>query len=362
VSLLVLTVVGALLTATPAASEATVRVRILERLHPRQLRVEGQGQYELEAHGASLWVNGATVAQPFLLPEANWRLTPQGEARRRYRGALAVRALGDEVAVVLVLPLERYVAEVVAAETTPGTPEHALRAQAVVARSFVVSQGPRHADADACDLAHCQLLLGRGVPEAHRRRARAAAEATRGQVLVLPTGAVAETPFHAACGGHTGDPAEVLGSAATGAAAVADTGCPAFPWDARVPLERFRAALATVLSPAKEEGAAHGADVEPSGLELITGEGGYVVRVVATETGRSARGDAVARALDRAMGWGAVRSGRFTFRQEGGTVQVRGAGLGHGLGLCQAGAAARAAGGETYEAILRHYFPLASLR
>lgn len=359
-SLLVLTVVGALLTATPA-SEATVRVRILERLHPRQVRVDGQGQYDVEARGASLWVNGATVAQPFLLDEAEWRLTPHGEARRRYRGALSVRALGDEVAVVLVLPLERYVAEVVAAETTPGTPEHALRAQAVVARSFVVSQGPRHVDADACDLAHCQLLPGRGVPAAHRERARAAAEATRGQVLVLSTGAVAETPFHAACGGHTGDPAEVLGSAVTGAAAVVDTGCPAAPWGARVPLERFRAALGTVLSPAKE-GVASGADVEPSGLELITGQGGYVVRVVATESGRTARGDAVARALDRAMGWGAVRSGRFTFRQEGFTVQVRGAGLGHGLGLCQAGAAARAAGGETYEAILRHYFPLASLR
>jgi stage II sporulation protein D len=84
--------------------------------------------------------------------------------------------------------------------------------------------------------------------------------------------------------------------------------------------------------------------------------------VVTEEGGRSARGDAVARALDKAMGWGAVRSGRFSFRLEGDTVHVRGAGLGHGLGLCQTGAARRAAQGESYQAILQHYFPRATLR
>jgi stage II sporulation protein D len=361
VSLLSLSLLASLLSATPVAPERTVRVRILERLHPEEVLLEGPGRYVLVATGAALSVNGATVTQPFLLEEVDWRLQPRGQARRHYTGALSVRALHGELAVVLLLPLERYVAEVVAAETTPGTPEEALRAQAVVARSFVLSQGPRHADADACDLAHCQLLRGRGVQKAHRARARAAALATAGQVLVLSTGRVAEAPFHAACGGHTADPEEVLGSGVTGAAAVADSGCPAEPWGARVPLARFRAALAPVLAQ-ERDGAAPGEDVGPLGLQLVTGKGGYVVRVVAPQTGRSARGDAVARALDRAMGWGAVRSGRFSFQLQGDTVQVHGEGLGHGLGLCQAGAAARAARGERYEAILHHYFPQASLR
>lgn len=352
---------ASLLAATPAAPERLVRVRVLERLHPHEVQLLGPGHYLVQANGSSLSVDGATVAQPFLVPEAEWRVQPRGEAPRRYTGSLSIRALDGELAMVLVLPLERYVALVVAAETTPGTPEHALRAQAVVVRSFVLAQGPRHADADACDLTHCQLLRGRGVPTAHRTRAMAATLATAGHVLVLSSGAVAETPFHAACGGHTGDPAEVFGSDVTGAAAVADTGCPAQPWGVKVPLDRFRAALEPVLSQASvPEGKP--VDFEPGGLELVTGKGGYVVRVVATQTGRSARGDAVARALDRAMGWGAVRSGRFSFRLEGGAVEVRGAGLGHGLGLCQAGAATRAARGETYQAILQHYFPLASLR
>jgi stage II sporulation protein D len=123
-----------------------------------------------------------------------------------------------------------------------------------------------------------------------------------------------------------------------------------------VPLSRFRAALGHLLS-----NPAHPGPLQPETLALVAGQGGYVVRVVGPEGG-SARGDAVARALDREVGWGAVRSGRFIFRLEGDSVRVRGAGLGHGLGLCQAGAASRALRGEGYDAILRHYFPLATLR
>jgi len=78
--------------------------------------------------------------------------------------------------------------------------------------------------------------------------------------------------------------------------------------------------------------------------------------------GSGATGEAVARVLDRALGWGAVRSGRFHFLAQGPVVRVQGTGLGHGLGLCQAGAALRAARGETYQEILQHYFPRASLR
>lgn len=376
---------AALSTASPV--DRTVRVRVLERLHPKEARVVGpSASYRLESRGASLLVNGEVAEQPFRLPEAEWRVTipvevPRRyagssseraidalltlvlrppEATRRYTGTLSVCAVEGELTVVLELPLERYVAEVVASETKPGTPEEALRAQAVVVRSFVLAQGPRHADADVCDLAHCQVLRGSGVREWHRAAARAAAVATAGRVLVLASGAIAETPFHAACGGHTADPGEVFGSTVTGAAAVEDTGCPSMPWETAVPRDRFRAALSTMLSLARQAETSS-ADNSPERLELVKGQGGYVVRVLSPE-GQAARGDTVARALDRAMGWGVVRSGRFTLESNGDTVRVHGAGLGHGLGLCQAGAAMRAAGGESYQAILHHYFPHAALR
>ncbi len=347
--------VALLLSAPPGDGGRTVRVQLLQKLHPRAIGLLGPVRHWLEAMDSTLQVDGVPVPQPWEAPDASWRLELPDEAPRHYRGALAVRAAGSELAVVLVLPLERYVAQVVASETLPGTPEEALRAQAVVARSFLLAQGPRHADADVCDLAHCQVLRGSGVLEAHRTAAEAATRATRGRVLVLSSGNVAETPFHAACGGHTGDPEEVFGSAATGASAVEDTGCPPTAWQAVVPLLRFQQALGPLLSPAA-------APVAPLELALLTGQGGYVVRVVRPLDGASARGETVARTLDRAMGWGAVRSGRFRFSLEGDTVRVTGAGLGHGVGLCQTGAAQRAARGESYQTILAHYFPRATLR
>jgi stage II sporulation protein D len=356
VSLTLVALAGLLLSSPSDAAPRTVAVRVLERLHPKTLQLSGLVPHQLEARGATLEVDGLPVGQPWKAPAAEWRVSLPGEVPRRYTGGLSVRAVEGELALVLRLPLEAYVALVVASETLPGTPQEALRAQAVVARSFLLAQGPRHEEADVCDLAHCQVLRGSGVSQAHLAAARAATFATEGRVLLLSSGAVAETPFHAACGGHTGDPEEVFGSASTGAEAVADSGCPAEAWEASVPLSRFRAALGPLLS-----NPAHPGPLQPETLGLLTGRGGYVVRVVAPEGG-SARGDAVARALDREAGWGAVRSGRFTFRLEGESVRVRGAGLGHGLGLCQAGAASRAQRGEGYPAILRHYFPLATLR
>jgi stage II sporulation protein D len=169
---------------------------------------------------------------------------------------------------------------------------------------------------------------------------------------------VAETPFHSACGGHTADPREVLRSDGTGAAAMADTGCPAHSWEARVPLATFRRALAPLFRTA----GGVTAELDPASLEPVAGAGGYLVRVVERGSGAAVSGDAMARALDRALGWGLVRSARFAFHLEGDEVRVRGSGAGHGLGLCQAGAARRAAQGESYQRILADYFPLATLR
>jgi SpoIID/LytB domain protein len=44
-------------------------------------------------------------------------------------------------------------------------------------------------------------------------------------------------------------------------------------------------------------------------------------------------------------------------RNEAGDFILTGAGWGHGVGLCQIGAAVMAAKGYTYEQILAHYFP-----
>ncbi len=49
------------------------------------------------------------------------------------------------------------------------------------------------------------------------------------------------------------------------------------------------------------------------------------------------------------------------WRAAGDEVEFEGAGLGHGVGLCQAGARRMAASGATEREILAHYFPRARL-
>src|SRR5260370_40987005 len=100
------------------------------------------------------------------------------------------------------MAIEDYVSAVVASETIPGTPFEALKAQAVVVRSYALATRGRHGDADLCDLAHCQVRAG-GGPHAHLAAAKAATAATSAEVLRLASRGSAHARGHAACGGRT---------------------------------------------------------------------------------------------------------------------------------------------------------------
>jgi hypothetical protein len=73
------------------------------------------------------------------------------------------------------------------------------------------------------------------------------------------------------------------------------------------------------------------------------------------------KGESGRLAVDRRLGWNAVPSNNFTSHQEGEEVILEGAGQGHGIGLCQRGAAAMAEEGSSFRQILNHYFPNAAL-
>ncbi|MGI5864189.1 MAG: SpoIID/LytB domain-containing protein [Myxococcales bacterium] len=341
----------ALLAAPIPSGGAEIDVLVLTRLHPRELRFEGPRALAVAARGDTLVVDGKPAPQPLALEAGEWRVAPRGAAARRYTASFQIRARNGELRVVATLPLEEYVAGVVASETLPCTPPAALQAQAVVTRSYALAQPRRHPEASACDLAHCQVL-GADVGGRHRDAAREAAEATRGQVLVLGSGEIALAPFHAACGGHTAEPAEVFpGRDRSGATAVADPGCAA-PWSARVPIPALIRAASRALG---------GAPAEPRALRAQTGTGGFVARVVDRSSGRSATGEAFIRALGAEVGYGKVPSPRFHLSIEGDFALLRGAGKGHGVGLCQSGAARLAGQGLDYAAILERFFPRARL-
>jgi stage II sporulation protein D len=73
------------------------------------------------------------------------------------------------------------------------------------------------------------------------------------------------------------------------------------------------------------------------------------------------RGTELRAALSGALGAMALRSTLFTVSRSNGRFGFEGRGFGHGVGLCQTGALARARAGHTPRAILAVYYPGAVL-
>jgi SpoIID/LytB domain protein len=66
--------------------------------------------------------------------------------------------------------------------------------------------------------------------------------------------------------------------------------------------------------------------------------------------------------LARSLGWSVVPGNSYTVRNNGKDLVLSGTGVGHGLGLCQRGAAAMARSGATFQEILLHYYPNTMLK
>jgi len=335
--------VATLLAVAPASR--TVEVELLSSKPCQALTVEGPGgRRSVALRDGHILLDGRPAESPLRLPSGTWQIRVPAPAERTVTGEIAIFAGDGHLRLVARLPLEDYVGWTVASETEPGTHPEALKAQAVVARSYALASGRRHADVDLCDLAHCQLLRG-GLATSHLEAGRRAAEATRGEVLELSSGRVAEAVFHAACGGHTADPREVFGGEGTGAGAVPDDGCPARPWHAVMPRATFESVVRERL----------GTGGPPESLDWRRGQGGYTVQVALGN--RVLGGEAFARALDGRMGHRTIRSARMTAKTTAKGILLEGSGVGHGVGLCQAGASRRALQGRTYREILETYFP-----
>jgi stage II sporulation protein D len=73
------------------------------------------------------------------------------------------------------------------------------------------------------------------------------------------------------------------------------------------------------------------------------------------------RGEQLRTLLNDAFGAHTLMSTRFTIARSGQTYTFTGSGYGHGVGLCQVGAATRARRGESIDEIFAAYFPGASL-
>jgi stage II sporulation protein D len=266
--------------------------------------------------------------------------------------ALAAPAGAEELIRVLVradpeeireLRLEDYVAGVVSGEMPASFPAEALKAQAVAARSYALT---RKIEAQAADRRWdigtgvlAQVFAGAATPPA-----RAAAEATAGEVLVHGMEPV-EAYFHAACGGRTEGGMAALGRDLPYLASVECGHC-----------ERAPGAHWTAAVSAAELGKAAGLGGPATNARIVTRSAtGRAERVEVTRGARSAT--IAASDLRQRLGFQTLRSLAFEVHLAGDVFRFEGRGQGHGAGLCQWGAAGLAREGKSYRDILLHYYP-----
>ncbi len=157
---------------------------------------EGQGETRIPVRG-DLWI----VPQP--APGRSALLKVEGQL---YRGRLLVSAGGDgRLLVINQLPLELYLPSVVGSEMPAAWPQAALRAQAVAARTYAISQLKPQALFDLKATVDSQVY--RGVA-AETDSTRSAVASTRSQVLMQGK-ALINAVFHSSSGGSTENSGEV---------------------------------------------------------------------------------------------------------------------------------------------------------
>ena len=307
---------------------------------------------EISATPKGLRVNGRTTPCSIIDYESH----DDGAIRldgKSYPGTLRVIRTGKAdapgLALVNLVPAERYLMGVLGSEMPLAWETEALKAQVVAARTYALYYELARAKDlwDVVSTVEDQVYSGGEVAA----RARKIVEATRGEVLTYE-GKLFPAFFHSTCGGHTDPPGIALGHPEFDFLEGVDCDwCKEsrhYRWEARV----------EALDLAKRLGAA--------GFEVKGPIAAVAVREPQPDAPSPQRrvlvtcadGEVSVAMVDfrRAVGRMDIKSARFECRLVGDIFHFTGSGLGHGAGMCQYGAQGLAKAGRSYRQILAYYY------
>ncbi len=342
---------------------------------------------------------------------------------QRFNGSLKFIVIDDEVQAIDIVPTEDYLTSVISSEMSATSSLELLKAHAVISRSWLLNklenkETESHAASmvvtderiirwydhqdhtlfDVCADDHCQRY--QGITKASTQAVREAIKATFGEVLTYD-GKICDARFYKACGGAT----ELFENCWEEVhhpylLPVADTAEDKLPdltqeavarkWILSSPEAYCNTQNKTVLSQVLNNYDQETPDfyrwrVDYTQAELSslvkekTGiDFGKIIDLVPLKRGASARiielkivGEkrtmVIGKELEirKALSTSHLYSSAFVVdkeeREDTLHFVLRGAGWGHGVGLCQIGAAVMASQGIGYRSILSHYYPHSSL-
>ena len=309
--------------------------------------------------GASFVLKGVTIGIDF-----HW----EQKVDQTFAGDLRFIVEDGRVRAINRIGMEDYLLSVISSEMKASCPLESLKAHAVISRSWLLARcadHSAHADFDVCADDHCQRY--QGIAMAAGENVRRAIEQTWGEVLRYG-GEICDARYSKCCGGRTElfstcwedtdypylqsveDPfcdcenSEVLSAVLNDY----DIGTADFhDWTVRCGREEISAIFA------RRTGVDLGLlrSLEP----IERGPSGRIKRLrIKGDKGEMTIGKELA--IRRALSPSHLKSSAFDARWDDDTLVLEGRGWGHGVGLCQIGAAVMASEGYGYREILEHYY------
>jgi stage II sporulation protein D len=299
------------------------------------------------ANGAGIEIDGRRASAFRIRSERPIRLNG-----REYAGELELVRSAQGLSVINELPLEDYLVGVLRAETGDRWPAEALRAQAIVARTYAAYQRLLNAGKPYHILASTahQQFAGRVPPSS---AAWTAVRETSGLVLRWE-GELFPAFYHTESGGWTEDPRTVF--AARNMPALRPVRCefsvggPHYYWNLDV---RLADLTETLRRNDVQVGAVTAIEVSERTPSLRAAW----VTVHGTRASSRVRGND----FRRMLGYDTFKSTLFAVALDGEWARFSGRGYGHGVGLCQWGAKGMAEQGFQAKQILEQYYPGATL-
>jgi len=267
---------------------------------------------------------------------------------RRFRGNMEfIKKDNSGLMVINYIDLEDYIKGILYHEVSHYWPIEALKAQAVVCRTYALNQMQenRSKDYDVTADIYSQVYGGR---TSERHRTNEAVEATRGEVLTFE-GDIFPAYYHATCAGHTEDASLLWNIDIPPLKGVVCNYCknsPHFKWH-------------TVLSTQEVGDALAKSEYKIKAIKDILIDGkdksGRIINLKLVSDEKNIK--VPAKDFRNIIGPNILKSTNFKVKVEEDDVVFEGFGWGHGVGLCQWGAYFMAKEGNTYQQILEYYYP-----
>lgn len=268
----------------------------------------------------------------------------------RYRGRLDVIVTPQAgLLVINRIGLEEYVRGILFHEVSHRWPMEALKAQAVVSRTYAIYQiqANQKNEFDVTSDIYSQVYGGRS---AERYRTNLAVERSAGEVLVYE-GKILPAYFHATCAGKTEDVAELWKNVSIPPLrGVRCNFCGHSPhsfWKKSIALKDIEKQLA------KE-----GKTVGPiSGITILERNASGRIRILEISGLDGRKILITGKDFRQIIGPNIIRSNDYYVVIKETNADFSGRGWGHGVGMCQWGAYGMASRGYDYQQILSYYYP-----